>query len=168
MGQNHRTRFATICDIGLQSAYQCQNGLKQYLCNGELEENAPYDFCRLIFTIARNHCECCILTLTFIFKVKHLRALHLHTKCAKTANVPGRFASTHTTPAMELLLLTMRKLTSSSLFVEPFSGAYGPMTAPAYFVQSITIRMRIKCHAVFIKFRLLVFIPMYAHAYVLA
>ena len=46
------------------------------------------------------------VTLTFIFKVKLLLLLCIIIKNAHAADVPGRFTSTRTAPAMELLLLS--------------------------------------------------------------
>ena len=45
----------------------------------------------------------CLITLTFIFNVKHFLLGICNKNCAETMGVPGRFASTCTAPAVELL-----------------------------------------------------------------
>ena len=60
---------------------------------------------RLVLAIEWHHCECCTPWPSFSRSNIVLSCMHLLQKEAQADDVPGRFASTGTAPAVELLLL---------------------------------------------------------------
>ena len=56
-------------------------------------------------------------TLTFIFNIRHFHIQHL----PKTADIPGRFASTRTAPAVELLFRFHRQLSTRRACLRHFA-----------------------------------------------